>query len=235
MTPVANSPGCLYLIATPIGNLGDLSTRASDHLEQADLIACEDTRVTGRLLDKLSLYVPLLSYREQNERTLATDLANQIETGKKIALVSDAGCPNLSDPGFRLIRECHKRELTVIPIPGPNAALTALISSGLPTHQFLYLGFLPKKSAGIRKVLEKWKDFEGSLIIYESKYKIEKTLGIIEEELGEDRFVCMAREITKIHETIRTAKVSNLITFIRTSSSKGEFTLVIAPSGYSLS
>ena len=118
-------------------------------------------------------------------------------------------------------------------VPGPNAALSALISSGLPTHQFLYLGFLPKKSAAVRKVLEKWKDFEGSLIIYESKYKIEKTLILINEVLGPQRFICLAREITKVHETIRTGKVPEIIEFFRQRSGKGEFTLVIAPDGYS--
>ena len=157
-------------------------------MSNADLVTREDTRITARLLEKLSIQVPLISYREENERSLAIDLANQMEDGKKVTLVSDAGCPNLSDPGFRLVRECHVRGIPVIPVPGPNAALSALISSGLPTHQFLYLGFLPKKSAAVRKVLEKWKDFEGSLIIYESKYKIEKTLILINEVLGPQRF-----------------------------------------------
>lgn len=234
MNPVADSSGCLSLVATPIGNLNDLSKRASDSLSNADLVACEDTRITARLLEKLSIQVPLISYREENERSLAIDLANQMEDGKKVTLVSDAGCPNLSDPGFRLVRECHVRGIPVIPVPGPNAALSALISSGLPTHQFLYLGFLPKKSTAVRKVLEKWKDFEGSLIIYESKYKIEKTLILINEVLGPQRFICLAREITKVHETIRTGKVPEIIEFFRQRSGKGEFTLVIAPDGYSL-
>jgi 16S rRNA (cytidine1402-2'-O)-methyltransferase len=235
VNPVATGSGTLYLVATPIGNLSDLSARASETLSRVDLIACEDTRITRRLLAKLSLQIPLLSYREENEKTLSIELADQIEEGKTIALVSDAGCPNLSDPGFRLVRECHLREIKVVPVPGPNAALTALIASGLPTHQFLYLGFLPKKSGAVRKTLEKWRDFEGSLIFYESKYKFEKTLKLIQETLGGDRFVCMAREITKAHETIRTTKVSQLIDFFQTSSGKGEFTLVIAPEGYSLS
>ena len=234
MNPAADSPGCLLLVATPIGNLDDLSNRAAESLSLADLIACEDTRITSRLLEKLAIEVPLISYREENERVLSSELADQIEGGKKIALVSDAGCPNLSDPGFRLIRECHIRGISVIPVPGANAALCALISSGLPTHQFLYLGFLPKKSAAVKKVLEKWKDFEGSLILYESKYKIEKTLGLINEVFGPERFICLAREITKVHETIRTAKVAEIIEFFRQRSGKGEFTLVIAPEEYSL-
>ena len=234
MNPAADSPGCLLLVATPIGNLDDLSNRAAESLSLADLVACEDTRITARLLEKLAIQVPLISYREENERVLSSELADQIERGKKIVLVSDAGCPNLSDPGFRLIRECHIRGIPVIPVPGANAALCALISSGLPTHQFLYLGFLPKKSAAVKKVLEKWKDFEGSLILYESKYKIEKTLVLINEVLGPERFICLAREITKVHETIRTAKVTEIIEFFRQRSGKGEFTLVIAPEGYSL-
>ena len=232
--PTAKRSGCLYLIATPIGNLGDISERASDLLGSADLIACEDTRITARLLEKLSLRTNLISYREENERSLSEELANRIEQGTKVALVSDAGCPNLSDPGFRLVRECHARAIPVIPIPGPNAALTALISSGLPTHQFLFLGFPPKKSAAVIKIFEKWKDFEGSLILYESKYKVKKTLDLMEQILGKDRFVCVARELTKAHETILTRRIDDLRGILEESSGKGEFTLVIAPAGYSL-
>ncbi len=233
MDPRAQQSGCLYLIATPIGNLGDVSERALKLLGSVDLIACEDTRVTSRLLDKFSLSTPLISYREENERSLSEDLANRIASGLRIALVSDAGCPNLSDPGFRLVRECHIREIPLIPVPGPNAALTALISSGLPTHQFLFLGFLPKKSAAVRRILEQWKDFCGSIIVYESKYKVDKTLELIEEVLGNERLVCMARELTKAHETILTQRIDQLRLTRTQASGKGEFTLVIAPADYS--
>ncbi len=234
MTAGEDSIGILFLVATPIGNLSDLSSRACEILGRSDLIACEDTRVTKKLLDHLSLSKPLISYREENEVKKTTELAELLEQGKSIALVSDAGYPGISDPGFRLVRECRIREIPIVPVPGPNAAITVLAASGLPTHQFLFLGFLPKKSAGARRVLEEWKEFGGSLILYESKYRIEKTLGLIEEELGAERTVCLAREVTKLHESFLVGTVSEIIKRNRTSSSKGEFTLVVGPDGYVL-
>lgn len=234
MTVGENTTGILHLVATPIGNLSDLSTRACNALENCDLIACEDTRVTKKLLDHLSLSKTLVSYREENEVRKTSELADLLEQGKKIALVSDAGYPGISDPGFRMVRECRKRTIPVVPIPGPNAAITVLAASGLPTHQFLFLGFLPKKSAGARKALTEWKDFGGSLILYEAKYRIEKTLGLIEEELGGERTVCVAREVTKLHESFLVGTVTEIIKRNQAGSSKGEFTLVIAPEGYAL-
>lgn len=234
MTTGEDSNGILSLVATPIGNLSDLSPRACEILGRSDLIACEDTRVTKKLLDHLCLSKPLISYREENEVKKTTELAELLEQGKSIALVSDAGYPGISDPGFRLVRECRIREIPIVPVPGPNAAITVLAASGLPTHQFLFLGFLPKKSAGARRALEEWKEFGGSLILYESKYRIEKTLGLIEEELGAERTVCLAREVTKLHESFLVGTVSEIIKRNRTSSSKGEFTLVVGPDGYVL-
>ena len=228
------SDGALYLVATPIGNLSDLSARTRDALDKCDLIACEDTRVTKKLLDHLSLSKPLVSYREENEVRKTLELAGLLEQGKSVALVSDAGYPGISDPGFRMVRECRTRNIPIVPVPGPNAAITVLAASGLPTHQFLFLGFLPKKSAGARKALEEWKDFGGSLILYESKHRIEKTLGLIEEELGPERMICLAREVTKLHESFLVGSVAEVITLNRTRSSKGEFTLVIGPEGYVL-
>jgi len=226
--------GLLFLVATPIGNLDDFSLRGIKILKQVDLVACEDTRVTKKLLDFLSLTKPLVSYREENEKKKSIELAELIESGQQVALVSDAGYPGISDPGFRLVRECRRRSLSVIPIPGPNAAITALAASGLPTHQFLYLGFLPKKSAAANKVLEKWKSFEGSIIIYESKYRIEKTILCILDTLGPDRLICLSRELTKLHETFHIGTPSEVIEKLKNRSSKGEFTLVLAPAGYSL-
>ena len=134
--------GVLHLVATPIGNLGDLSKRAVAVLGSCDLVACEDTRVTGRLLNHVGISAPTVSYREENERRKAPQLADRIARGESICLVTDAGFPGISDPGFRLVRECRRRGLPVVPVPGPNAALTALAASGLPTDKFLYLGFL---------------------------------------------------------------------------------------------
>ncbi len=230
----SSSAGLLYLIATPIGNLADLSLRAKETLEACDLIACEDTRVTAKLLAHIGAKVPTTSYREENERRKAPELADRIERGEKIGLVSDAGFPAISDPGFRLVRECRRRKLPVVPVPGPNAAITALAVSGLPTDKFLYLGFLPNKSAGRCKVLEQWKGFAGSLIIYESKYRVEKALADMEKVLGPDRNLCIAREITKIHETFNIGKISDLKTSFAEKSGKGEFVLVVGPEGYVL-
>lgn len=228
------SDGALYLVATPIGNLSDLSARTRDALDKCDLIACEDTRVTKKLLDHLSLSKNLISYREENEVRKTVELAGLLEQGKSVALVSDAGYPGISDPGFRIVRECRTRQIPIVPVPGPNAAITVLAASGLPTHQFLFLGFLPKKSAGARKALEEWKDFGGSIILYESKHRIEKTLGLIEEKLGSERMICLAREVTKLHESFLVGSVAEVTILNRTRSSKGEFTLVIGPEGYVL-
>ncbi len=226
--------GTLWLIATPIGNLGDFSPRGKEILSSVDLIACEDTRVTKKLLDFLSITKPLTSYREENEKSQSTKLAEAIESGKSVALLSDAGYPGISDPGFRLVRECRRRGLIVRPVPGANAAITALACSGLPTHQFLYLGFLSKKSVANEKIFQKWKDFEGSIIIYESKYRVEKTLISIRDILGAERWICICRELTKMHETFHIGEVGKILDKIRAASGKGEFTLIVAPKGFNL-
>jgi 16S rRNA (cytidine1402-2'-O)-methyltransferase len=226
--------GSLFLVATPIGNLGDISLRAKETLAECNLIACEDTRVTAKLLSHLGVKVPTTSYREENERRKAPELADRIEHGERIGLVSDAGFPAISDPGFRLVRECRRRKLTIVPVPGPNAAITALAVSGLPTDKFIYLGFLPSKSAGRRKIFKEWKDFSGSLIVYESKYRVAKALTDIEYALGPDRNLCIAREITKIHETFHVGKISDLKTSFAERSGKGEFVLVVGPEGYAI-
>ena len=174
----------------------------------------------------------MVSYREENEKKKSQEIALEIEGGKKVALLSDAGYPCISDPGFRLVRECHARKLKIIPIPGPNAALTALAASGLPTHQFAFIGFLPKKSGQVKKTLQFWQDFDGSVILYESKYKIEKTLSAICETLGPERYVCLARELTKSYESIFSGPIEMVIQEQSQSSGKGEFTLVIGPSDY---
>ena len=233
MSPDQELSGCLFIVATPIGNLGDLSQRAALTIENSDIIACEDTRVTAKLLQHLNLRIPMVSYREENERKKSQEIALDIESGKKVALLSDAGYPCINDPGFRLVRECHARKLRIIPIPGPNAALTALAASGLPTHQFAFIGFLPKKTGQVQKTIESWKDFDGSVVLYESKYKIAKTLNAISETLGHDRFICLARELTKSYESILSGPVNQVIEEQSQSSGKGEFTIVIGPSGYS--
>jgi 16S rRNA (cytidine1402-2'-O)-methyltransferase len=226
--------GCLFLVATPIGNLGDLTDRGKKVLSECDLIACEDTRVTKKLLANLELSKPMISYREENEKRQSGILAEEILKGQRVALLSDAGYPGISDPGFRLVRECRKQNIQVVPIPGPNAAITALAASGLPTHHFLFLGFPPKGKVAFENLLQKWEDFEGSLIFYQSKYKMESTLEILKKVYGEQRFLAVARELTKLHESIVVGTISSVQETSLRSSQKGEFTLVIAPSDYVL-
>ncbi len=226
--------GILHLVASPIGNLGDLSERAIDSIRSSDLVACEDTRVTGKLLAHLKISVPTTSYREENERRKAPELADRIEAGETIVLLSDAGFPGISDPGFRLVRECRRRNLPVVPVPGPNAAITAIAASGLPTDKFLYLGFLPPKTAARRAAYLKWIDFPGSIILYESKHRIAKALTDMEDVLGPRRCICVAREMTKVHETFHVGPLEKVRQSVIDGSRKGEFVIVIAPDGYEL-
>lgn len=221
--------GCLYLVATPIGNLADFSPRAQSVLRDSDIIACEDTRVTQKLLSHIGLSKPLVSYREENERKQTPQLILEMVSGKKIALVSDAGFPSVSDPGFCLVRQCRREGFEVVPIPGPNAAITALAASGLPTHNFLFLGFPPKGKVAFQNLLEKWKDFGGSLIFYQSKYKIPATFEVLEKAFGKDRYISVARELTKIHETILVGTIADVKSKSQDLSQKGEFTIVVAP------
>ena len=228
--------GQLTLVAAPIGNLGDMTPRAIETLKTVDTIACEDTRVTGKLLSKLGIEKtsPLLSYREENEKHMAIELAGRIELGERIALISDAGMPAISYPGFRLVRECRKRGLHVTSAPGLTAATSALALSGLPTDAFLYVGFLPPKSAARKRFFESKKEFECTIIIYESCHRISKLLNELIEILGEDRCISVSRELTKLHETIHTGSASKVRERVEKSSLKGEFAVCIAKHGFEL-
>ena len=227
------APG-LYLVATPIGNLGDISQRALDILNGCDLIACEDTRTSGKLLSHFSIKKSLLSYHEHNEKSQATVLADKVEAGQSVALISDAGTPTLSDPGFRVVRECRKRGLQVSPIPGASAALAALSASGLPSNRFSYQGFLPAKSAARKRFFESIQDADQTHILFESNHRIIKFLDDFLEILGPKRVICVARELTKLHETIFTGPADQVSANVRERSQKGEFVVLIAPSDFSL-
>ena len=176
----------------------------------------------------------MVSYREENERKRTPELANALQQGQALALVSDAGYPGISDPGFRLVRECRSGGIRVVPVPGPNAAITRAGRFGLPTHQFLFLGFLPKKSAGARKSLDHWREFEGSIVLYESRYRIEKTLALVEETLGPQRFLCLARGIDQAARKLSRGYGFRSKRAKRGRQFQGEFTLVIGPQGYVL-
>jgi 16S rRNA (cytidine1402-2'-O)-methyltransferase len=222
LTPL---PGHLYVVATPIGNLADLTERARAILGAVDLIACEDTRTTGAMLMRFGLRRNLVAYHEHNETGMAEKLADQLAAGKSIAVVSDAGTPALSDPGFRLVRACRRRGLPVVPVPGP---------SGLPTNGFLYVGFLPPKSAARIAFLEKYRDFDYTLALFESCHRIDKAVGEIAATLGGTRVICVAKEVTKRHEAFLVGPAAEVQARLAKTSLKGEFVLLIAPPDFAL-
>jgi 16S rRNA (cytidine1402-2'-O)-methyltransferase len=233
-TSLTPQPGHLYVVATPIGNLADLTDRARAILAAVDLIACEDTRTTGGLLTRLGLRKDLVAYHEHNETEAAEKLAGQIAAGKSVAVVSDAGTPALSDPGFRLVRACRRRGLPVIPVPGPSALTAVLSASGMPTNGFLYVGFLPPKSAARIGFLEKYRDFDYTLALYESCHRIDKAVDEIVATLGSERVICVAKEVTKLHETFFVGRAADVQARLAQASLKGEFVLLIAPKDFEL-
>jgi 16S rRNA (cytidine1402-2'-O)-methyltransferase len=227
-------PGHLYVVATPIGNLADLTDRARAILGAVDLIACEDTRTTGNLLHRLGLHKELVAYHEHNETEAADQLAQLIAQGRSVAVVSDAGTPALSDPGFRLVRACRRRSLPVVPVPGANALAAVLSAAGLPTNGFLFVGFLPAKSAARIAFLQKYHDFDYTLALYESCHRIDKFAAEIVQVLGPDRVICIAKEVTKLHETFWIGLSADVQAQLAKASLKGEFTVLIAPRDFTL-
>lgn len=231
LTPL---PGHLYVVATPIGNLADLTERARAILGGVDLVACEDTRTTGGLLTRLGLRKELFAYHEHNETEAAEKLAGLLTEGKSIAVVSDAGTPALSDPGFRVVRACRRRGLPVVPVPGPSALTAVLSASGLPSNGFLYVGFLPPKSAARIAFLEKYRDFPYTLALFESCHRIDKAVDEIVATLGAARVICVAKEVTKLHEAFFVGPASDVRARLAKASLKGEFVLLIAPGEFVL-
>ncbi len=236
-TPAANPsltplPGHLYVVATPIGNMADLTDRARSILGSVDLVACEDTRTTGAMLTRLGLRRELKPYHEHNEAEVADRLAEQIALGKSVAVVSDAGTPGLSDPGFRIVRACRRRGLPVVPVPGACAVTAVLCASGLPTNGFFFAGFLPPKSAARIAFLQKHRDFDYTLALYESCHRIGKFTAEIVEVLGSDRVICIAKEVTKLHETFLVGLASDVKARLAKISLKGEFVVLIAPKDF---
>ncbi|MEM7673779.1 MAG: 16S rRNA (cytidine(1402)-2'-O)-methyltransferase [Verrucomicrobiota bacterium] len=228
-------PATLYLVSTPIGNLGDMTPRALEVLRAADMILCEDTRVTGKLLAAFQIEGSrLASYRDETEKRDAPRWLNELKSGKSLALVADAGTPTLSDPGFRLVRLCRKEGVTVIPIPGVSAAITALSASGLPSDAFFFAGFLAPKTAARRRFFEDHKDFPHTIIVYESVHRIGKCLDDMLAVFGTERIVCVARELTKKFETILSGPLGNVRDETARRSQKGEFVILIAKDGFEL-
>ncbi len=218
--------GTLWLVATPIGNLGDLSTRAREVFGQVDLIACEDTRRTGRLLAGLKIKVPLISYFEGNERERLDELLRRLGDGDDVALVSDGGTPAVSDPGYRLVRACIDAGVEVQVVPGPSAAIAALVVSGLPTDRFVFEGFLPRKPGERVRRLEGLRHEPRTIIVFESPLRVQTLLRDVLVAIG-DREIAVVRELTKLHEQVVRGRVSKVLSRLGESELKGEVVVVI--------
>ena len=223
-------PGpALYLVATPIGNLEDITLRALRVLKGVDLIACEDTRQTQKLLNHYEISTRTISYHEHNEMTKAAELVVDLESGANIALVTDAGMPGISDPGFRLIALAIRHHVPVVPIPGASAFLAALVASGLPTDSFRFSGFLPAKRGERRTLLESLRSSPRTQVFYEAPHRLLEALEDVIEVLGPDRHIVVAREVTKIHEEFLRGRVSEVFARLHSRGDvKGEITLLIA-------
>jgi 16S rRNA (cytidine1402-2'-O)-methyltransferase len=219
----------LYVVATPIGNLGDITLRALEVLKSVDLVAAEDTRHSGMLLKHFGIKKAFISYHEHNEAMRTPQLIERLTQGESVALITDAGTPGLSDPGARLVRECIKRELPLTIIPGPSSIVTALIGSGFLTDQFSFRGFLPVKSGQRERELRAAADLPGTVIFFESPYRITKTLAVCADVMP-DRQLCVARELTKRFEEFRRGTASELLTHYDAHPPKGEIVLVISGS-----
>src|SRR5258707_69375 len=222
------TPATLYLVATPIGNLEDITLRALRTLKECDVIAAEDTRRTGILLKHFGISKPMLSYFQFNEAKRSEEIIERLRRGEKIALVTDAGSPGISDPGERVVKAAIVAGFRVESVPGPSALVAALTASGLAADEFHFIGFLPHKSGQRRKRLENLKAFEGTLVLYESPYRVEKLMGELSEVFPE-RQIVLARELTKKFEEYLRGKPAELLAVAQKRSLKGEFVVMIAP------
>ena len=222
--------GTLYIVATPIGNLDDITKRAISILSEVDIIACEDTRHTGRLLANYGIKNKLVSFHQHNENQFAESLIDLLNKNNNIALVSDAGTPLISDPGYPLVKLAHENHIKVVPVVGASAIIALLCSSGLPTNEFLFTGFLPAKSKQREEELKRICENPFTTVIYESTHRIIKSLEDMEKILGEDRIIVIGRELTKTFETIKLGKVSEILDFVQSDSNqtKGEFVIAIS-------
>ncbi len=224
----------MFIVATPIGNLQDITLRAIETLKSVDYIACEDTRKTGILLKSLNLnsHPMLISYYEQNEKVRIPNILNLLINGRDVALVSDGGTPTISDPGFRLVRQCLKENIKVVSIPGPSAVITAISSSGLPTDKFIFLGFLPKKPGHRLKLLKELqvsnKKLEATVIIYEAPHRLVKVLVDLNTVFGNIN-ITLARELTKIYEEQVSSTIEEFLKKYEKKKPKGEFVILFSP------
>jgi 16S rRNA (cytidine1402-2'-O)-methyltransferase len=222
-------PAGLYVVATPIGHLGDISLRALATLAAAETIACEDTRPSGAMLAKYGIKKPLIAYHDHNAAKQRPHILRRVAGGEAVALISDAGMPLIADPGYKLVRACHEAGLAVTVIPGASAAITALAGSGLPTDRFFFAGFLPPKSAARKKAIASLRDIPATLIFYEAPQRLASSLADLAAGLGKTREAVVARELTKLFEESRHGALEELAAFYEEREVKGEITLVVAP------
>jgi len=226
---VSFKKGSLYIVATPIGNMGDMTERARQTLRDVDVIAVEDTRRSGQLLRHFEVSTPMIAVHEHNERQICDSLLSRIEKGESIALISDAGTPLLSDPGYFLVNQARERDVSVVPIPGVSAVITALSVAGLPTDRFIFEGFLPAKSTARQQKLEKLKEDMRTIIFYEAPHRIVEMLKDCQTVFGDERKVVIARELTKTFETVHGDTLENLIPWVEADENqkKGEFVVLL--------
>jgi len=226
---VSFKKGSLYIVATPIGNMGDMTERAQQTLKDVDVIAVEDTRRSGQLLRHFEISTPMIAVHEHNERQICDSLLSRIEKGENIALISDAGTPLLSDPGYFLVNQAREREMSVVPIPGVSAVITALSVAGLPTDRFIFEGFLPAKSSARQQKLEKLKEDIRTVIFYEAPHRIVEMLKDCQAVFGDERKVVIARELTKTFETVHGDTLKNLVPWVEADENqkKGEFVVLL--------
>ncbi len=220
------TPGKLYIVATPLGNLGDITYRAIETLKSVDFIACEDTRTSRVLLDHYGIHKPTIAYHNFNERAIAEKLLDRITAGESAAIISDAGTPTISDPGFVIVRAAVARNITIVAIPGPAAATAALSVSGLPTDAFIFYGFLPQTAGKRAAVIKSLADRRETLIFYESPFKIHKLLDLLHEILG-NRQIVICRELTKKFEEVLRSDLESIRTQLTGKILKGELTIVV--------
>lgn len=222
-------PGGLYLVGTPIGNLEDMTFRAIRTLKEADVIAAEDTRHTGRLLQHFQIETPQISYHEHNRQQRIPQLVERLQQGLAIALVTDAGMPGISDPGYELVCACVAQQIAVVPIPGPSAVTAAIAAAGLPCDRFAFEGFLPAKGKSRKERIEALKTEPRTVVLYESPHRLIKTLKELGENLSLNRSIALARELTKRYEEFWRGTIQEALTYYEAVVPKGEFTVVIAP------
>jgi 16S rRNA (cytidine1402-2'-O)-methyltransferase len=227
----APNAGILYIVSTPIGNLGDMTIRAIETLKSVDLIASEDTRISGRLLIHFDIPTPQTSYHDHNERQKAPELARMLREGKSIALISDAGTPLVSDPGYRLVNLAVSEGIDVVPVPGASSILAALAVSGFPSDRFCFEGYLPKSAGRLRRRLEELAAEQRTMIFFETQFRILKSLPVMQELFG-DREIFVGRELTKKFEEKMRARISEIVSTLSKKAIKGELVIVVPGSGH---